>query len=54
MLLKGEWREFIMNLIMSDYVSRRTVGKEGISYHIRLIVNLKSNQWKSLHLGIAQ
>ena len=30
-------REFIMNSVMSYYVSRRVVGKEGVSYHIRLI-----------------
>ena len=33
-------REFIMNSIISDYVSRKVVGKEGVSYHIRLIVDL--------------
>ena len=29
-----------MNSTSSDYVSRRIVGREGVSYHIRLIVTL--------------
>ena len=32
--------EFILNSVMSDYVSRKVVRKEGLSYHIRLIVTL--------------
>ena len=28
------------------------MGGEGVSYHIRLILNLESDQWKSLHLSI--
>ena len=43
MLWRGEWREFILNSIMSDYISRRVMGREGVSYHIRLIVNLESD-----------
>ena len=33
---------FILNFIISDYISKRVVGREGVSYHIRLIVNLVS------------
>ena len=38
-----EFKEFIMNYTMNDYVSRKVVGKEGVSYHIQLIINLESN-----------
>ena len=48
MLLRGEWREFIMNSTISDYVSRKVVGREGVLYHIRLIVNLEQYQGQSL------
>ena len=40
MLYREEWREFILNSIMSDQVSKRVVGREGVLYHIRLVVNL--------------
>ena len=30
---------------------KRVVGREGVSYHIRLIINLESYKLKSLHLG---
>ena len=39
-----------MNFTMSDLVSRRVVDREGVLYHIKLIVNLELNQWKSLHM----
>ena len=32
---------------------KKVVGREGVSYHITLIVNIESDKWKSLHLGIA-
>ena len=35
--------EFILNFTMSDLVLRRVMGRERISYYIKLIVNLKSN-----------
>ena len=30
MQLKGEWRESIVNSTVSDYVSRRAMGREGV------------------------
>ena len=33
-----------MNFTMSDWVSRRSMGREGVSYHIKLIVNFESDQ----------
>ena len=44
MLLRGEWREFIMKSTMSDWVLRRVVSREEVSYHIRLIVNFELDQ----------
>ena len=32
-----------MTSTMSNYILRRVVGREGVSYHIRLIVNLESD-----------
>ena len=32
-----------MNLVMSDYVSKSVVDRKRVSYHIKLIINLKSN-----------
>ena len=40
MLQRGEWKEFMLNSTRSDYVSRKVMGIEGVSYHIRLIVTL--------------
>ena len=33
--------KFIMNSTMSDMASRRAIGRERVSYHIRLIINLE-------------
>ena len=30
-----------MNSTRSNYVSRRVVGREGVSYYVRLIVNIE-------------
>ena len=40
MQLRREWRESILNSIRSVQVSRKVMGREGVSYHIRLIVTL--------------
>ena len=40
--IKRGMEEFILNSTMSDYVSRWIVGREEVSYHIKLIVNLES------------
>ena len=50
---KEGYRQFILNSIMSYYVLRKAVSIEGVVYHIKLIVNLESNQYKSFHLGTA-
>ena len=42
MLLRRGWREFILNSTMSGYASRKVVGREGVPYYIRLIINLES------------
>ena len=53
MLWREELREIALNSTINDYVSRRIMGREEVSYHIRLIVNLESDQWKFFHPGTA-